>query len=80
MAMSSIKGVTDMYYISSPNSLGLSRVVKRLSDFPNSLTEEGSEWHVRKRRKLKAFDSVDVYFIKGGKLVRCPQKTSVVVW
>jgi hypothetical protein len=69
-----------MYYISKPDQYHYSRVIKRLSDFERSRPEEGSEWHIRKRKSIAAFDSLDVYFIKGGKLSRCPQKSSAIVF
>src|SRR5210317_1076777 len=59
-----------MYYISKTNELGLSqydmcyylaRMVKRLSDFSHAQPEEGSEWVVRKRRKISTFDALPVY-------------------
>jgi len=69
-----------MYYISKPDQYQLARVCKRLSDFSRSMPEEGSEWHVRKRKNLSAFDSLDVYFVRGGKLVRCPRKSSAIIF
>lgn len=69
-----------MYYISKPDQYHYARVCKRLSDFSRSMPDEGSEWHVRKRKNLSAFDSLDVYFFKGGKLVRCPRKSSAIIF
>jgi len=66
-----------MYYISKTNELGLSeydmcyyipRIVKRLSDFSHAQPEEGSEWIVRKKRKISEFDVLPVYVWKSGKL------------
>jgi len=73
-----------MYYISKTNELGLSqydmcyylaRMVKRLSDFSHAQPEEGSEWVVRKRRKISTFDALPVYVWTKGKL----KKTNRVV-
>lgn len=69
-----------MYYISKPNQPHYSRVVKRLSDMSRAQPEEGSEWHVRKRRQIRAFDHLAVYFWRNGKLVRCPQKSEVILF
>jgi len=69
-----------MYYISKPDQYHYARICKRLADFSRSMPDEGSEWHIRKRKSIAAFDSLDVYFIKGGKLSRCPQKSSAIVF
>lgn len=57
-----------MYYISRTNELGFSRIVSKLSDFSRAMPEEGSEWVVRKRRKISTFDALPVYVWKDGKL------------
>lgn len=68
-----------MYYISKPNEIGFSKIVKRLSDFSRAMPEEGSKWLVRKRRKISSLDSLPVYVWTKGKLKKTNREV-IVFW
>ena len=58
-----------MYYISERGRTYPIRHVKRLGDFvKRSGAEEGSQWNVRKKKKVGFMDFLDVYEVKDGKL------------
>jgi hypothetical protein len=68
-----------MYYISRQESIGLSRIVKTMAQFVSKdpTAVEGSEWVVRTRREVKAFDFFPVYKVRNGKMRKTTSLVSV---
>lgn len=57
-----------MYYISERNHLYPARIHKRLGDFIRTAKpKEGSQWNVRKKKRVEFMDFLDVYEVKNGK-------------
>ena len=60
-----------MYYINQNTSFGIAMKCKTLAQFYRTRKPaEGSLWGIRKRAKIEAFEPIDEYIIKGGKLVK----------